>query len=212
MIREDDSRRRRHLRQLDVEWNSDGWNMFVFFSFSLLFVLTCLHEWRVLERSGARAHLRGRTTCPFVVVVVVVVERARSLSPSHSLSFSSSGARALLFVTALVSKATARHPGNHAPQSTRRALVVLARSLTRSHARTHIRTAPTRSAKRAGRHTPTNPLYPILCCGRLAGVVLLAAAYGRLDYGITDRVTRRAVRGARDTTSLSLRGPFSFRF
>ena len=54
-------------------------------SLSLLFALTCLHEWRVLERSGARAHLRGRTTCP-AVVVVVVVERARSLSPFHSLS------------------------------------------------------------------------------------------------------------------------------
>lgn len=93
MIREDDSRRRRRLRRLDVEWNSDGWNMFVFFSFSLLFVLTCLHEWRVLERSGARAHLRGRTTCPSVVVVVVVVERARSLSPSHSLSLSLSLSR-----------------------------------------------------------------------------------------------------------------------
>jgi len=176
MIREDDSRRRRHLRRLDVEWNSDGWNMFVFFSFSLLFVLTCLHEWRVLERSGARAHLRGRTTCPFVVVVVVVVERARSLSPSHSLSFSSSGARALLFVTALVSKATARHPGNHAPQSTRRALVVLARSLTRSHARTHAHThgANTEREKSGATHSDEPPIpYTLLWTAGRSGVACL---------------------------------------
>jgi len=40
----------------------------------------------------------------------------------------------------------------------------------------------------------------ILCCGQLAGVVLLVCYYGRLGYGITDRVTIRAVRDIYGTT------------
>jgi len=57
-------------------------------------------------------------------------------------------------------------------------LVGLAPSL----ARTHARTAPARSAKRAGRHTPTNPLHfvvdgwPEWCCLSAATVALATAS------------------------------------
>lgn len=199
---EDDSRRRQRLRRPDVDaripraGNGDGREpACLFLSHSRSFALTCLHEWPVLERSGARAHLRGRTTCSSAVVVVVVVERARSLSP-FLLSFPTRArARARSFSLSLSllpwsrRRQRARHPGNPAPRSVRRALAALAR--------TH--GAGTEREKSGATHSDEPP---ILCCGRLAGVMLLVCCYGRLGYGITDRVTRRAVRNARGTTGI----------
>lgn len=139
---------------------------------------TCAAERRIPPSSSSSSSSSGRALY-FPLSLSPTRARARALFVSHSLSAS--------LLPRSRRRRRARHPGNRAPRSARRALAALAR----------LHGAGTEREKSGATHSDEPP---ILCCGRLAGVVLLVCCYGRLGYGITDRVTRRAVRGARGTT------------
>lgn len=146
----------------------------------------------MLQRNGARAHSCDRTTC-LPVLVVVVVKRVRSppLSLSVSLSlcpspFSLCHTRARTRVHSFSRSPSLLGPSvRRRPVTQETAVVGFAR----------------RRYKARKERSDTLRQISILCCERLAGVVLLVCCYGRLGYGITDRVTIRSVFDARSATN-----------